>query len=177
MRHRLQAVTPSPTDRSELGIRTRVRFQSVSSPSACRPFTTMLNPDQGTRVQPEVWVTMTELRLGNRLYNGTQQFPSCCSSAARHGARHSRSRPIPLLDAYGHHATVCSCEDGSTRRHNALRNGLFKLLGHRYSINAQTEWRPQDAHKPEAEQRRIDIYIDEPSFAPTQTFTIPAPSS
>ena len=106
---------------------------------------------------------MIELRLGTPIFNGTQDCPSCTASALR---TQSRTRPLRLLDTYGHHATICSCDDGSTRRHNALRNRLYKLLSPQYySINARSEWRvPQDAHKPEGDQRSLDIYVHDPSF-------------
>ena len=148
-----------------MGILNRVRFQWLDFSTGARPFMAVPNSDNGTRIAPEICKTMIELRLGIPIFKGTDPCPSCTSSQQRETEHHLplRTRPIPALDAYGHHATVCSCDDGSTRRHDLLQNRHLSFLSpYPNTVNAMSALRvPQDRGKPQAEQRKIDVYVDD----------------
>ena len=110
---------PSSRDSTELGIRDRVRFQSLVYSTAARPSMAVPNSDNGTRLASGIRVKTIELRLGHPIFKGTDPCLSCTASQQRKTEHHILlcTRSIPALDAYGHHATVCSCDDGSTSRH------------------------------------------------------------
>ena len=103
---------------------------------------------------------MVELRLGNPLFSGGQPCHRCASK---------KYRRVPLLDVYGHHATVCPVSEGSTRRHNTLRDDVITLLTHKaFFLSVQREWTfPQDDDKAPASRRRLDFYTHDPAFDPS----------
>ncbi len=61
---------------------------------------------------------MVDIRLGQPFYSGTTVCPQCATCPG----------PNPLLDPLGRHALMCKVAEGTTRRHNALRDTLIHIL-------------------------------------------------
>ena len=102
---------------------------------------------------------MVDMRLGNPIFSGIQPCPRCSDC---------NYRQVPTLDVYGHHAMVCAAADGSVRRHNNLRDRIISIL--RQSavlLNLHREWTfPCDSASAPAARKRLDFYVDDPTFAP-----------
>ena len=73
-----------------------------------------------------------------------------------------------MLYAYGHHASVCPTADGAVRRHNNLRDRVISIIAKSpITLNLWREWTfPQDSSSATGSIRRLDLYIEDSSFAP-----------
>lgn len=118
------------------------------------PFTEHPEPKSCTKIDPEVWIMMIQLRLGNPVFNGTQPCPRCTLS---------RSVSPPWLDPLGVHATTCPSLEGYVRRHNHLRDKLITNLRHpSIGLRPSKEFMfPCETDLPPYERHRMDILIDD----------------
>lgn len=91
-----------------------------------------------TRVPPELWVTIVDLRTGSPVYDGERVCPRCALG---------KCKSLPILDSTGYHAIACATSEGFFRRHNHLRDNLAAYLGNRsLGLAPRTEWLfPEDA--------------------------------
>lgn len=80
----------------------------------------------------------------------------------------SELRIAPLLDISGHHGAVWPWADDSARRRYTLRDDLFsELTGLAIALCPIREWEfPQDSSLPATLRRRLDLFVDDPQFAP-----------
>ncbi len=157
--HQRRTLVPPLSDRSPESVRVRIRMHSVSSPSATLPFTTPPQSHAGTRVDPEIWITMVDVRIGNPLFSGATSCPFCNMS--------EKTANTPL-DLHGQHASTCSRAEGTTSRHNDLRDWLFRslktLVPHLHIEREKTLM--QDEHLPRTSQRKYDLFISDLSVSP-----------
>ncbi len=109
---------PPPSDASESAQCTRARLRSCSTFFSSIPFTTLPTRFNHVRVHPALWLTMVDIRLGQPLYSDTTYCPQCAT----------RPGPTPLLDPLGRHALMCRVAEGTTRRHNTLRDTVISIV-------------------------------------------------
>lgn len=108
---------------------------STADVSLC--FTTFLEYRLHVSILPDTLKTKTDLRLGERKFSGVRP----CGSSTR--ARYSQ---VPVLDDFGYHAMACAVNDGSTSRHNALRDVLDILIFKQPPLCLKREWKFPSQH-------------------------------
>ena len=138
---RLKKYLPDPNSRTSEDIRIHSRATATANPTSSRVFSTLPDSRLKTAVSSPLWRTMVLHRLGNPVFPGDSVCLLC---------RRSNRRNEILLDQYGHHASVFPCADGSTRRHNSLRDFLYNYIrcnGMGLTVRKE-EPLPQDTHLP-----------------------------
>ena len=152
---RLREYLPPIDSRDAEHVRIHARTTTTAHPTSSRVFSSLPDARIQTATTSPIWRTMVLMRTGNPLFNGSTSCLLC--------RRSNRQQEQPL-DIYGHHASVCPCAEGSTRRHNSLRDFLFNYIRHNgIGLTVRKEEPlPQDNALPWNERRRLDLFIDDP---------------
>ena len=152
---RLREYLPPIDSRDAEHVRIHARTTTTAHPTSSRVFSSLPDARIQTATTSPIWRTMVLMRIGNPLFNGSTSCLLC--------RRSNRQQEQPL-DIYGHHASVCPCAEGSTRRHNSLRDFLFNYIRHNgIGLTVRKEEPlPQDNALPWNERRRLDLFIDDP---------------
>ena len=123
--------TPLPVDRA--------RLTAVSAPHASAWLSVIPNEQLGLSLSPHEWRAVARWWLGAEVFSEDSKCPFC---------HHDQGRS-------GHHATVCKVNGDLTRRHNAIRDTIFRMA----SQAALSPHLEKPYILPGIKQKLADLYI------------------